>query len=116
MIYPNNRESRDRIINLIERLQAQGYVREDKRNQSVVMKKVVRRGKVLSESKIVRFVFKPEDVAIEMVEESAFNDLDRVKKILFGWSSIEVEASNAVKAGIFNEIDKDILLKSRKQT
>jgi hypothetical protein len=113
-MYRNTHTDRAKIMEEIKRLIAQGYKRKDIANERVEMSKIILKGKKCFEESVISFVFNRNEQTIEKIETSRFGGINEAVGMLFGWSSPRIEIGNAVKAGLLDKQDEQILRKHYK--
>jgi hypothetical protein len=108
MIYKNTKEDRDRIVESINILQAEGYSRKDYPNQKIILEKVALKGKICKKVDIIEFIFIEHLKEIYRMDSQDIIGLNNLKSLLFGFSSPAIECENALKAGLISKRDIEI--------
>jgi hypothetical protein len=108
-VYKNDRIGRDKVIGNIEVLEKDGYTRRDYQGSKVVLEKTVIKGMKSIKKDIVEFIFVRAKGEIHEVRSSKCTGLETIKEMLYGFTSPYIEAGNAIKAGLIDVADMNIL-------
>jgi hypothetical protein len=108
-VYANDSRGRSLAMLHISKLVENGYERTDVAGEKVVLKKITKQGKICSTTHIVEVKHVPATKQIEIVESETISGVSKAKRVLYGFASPSVECANAVRAGLFNEFDYDIM-------
>lgn len=105
--YKNDSRGRAVAMMHITKLVEEGYERSDSKECVKLTKQTS--GKVVQLHDIVELKHNPATKTIEVTQRQEKHDIDKALSMLYGFSSPKVECKNAVKAGLFDQTDVDIL-------